>query len=158
MDQGIHGRDVPPSQRRCEESDRRLRSRNDAISIQLIPSESADPWASTSSGKWRSTVSGTISAIGTRAEKGVLAGSLAIAAMDTLLYVRYRRSGGHESPFRWEFSAHVRSWDDASAPGLVGKRLVEGVLGHEVPDTWARPIQNAMSPRRSSSLRRDGHL
>ena len=135
MDQGIHGRDVPPSQRRSEESDRPLRSRNHAISIQLIPSESADSWASTSSGKCRSTVSGTISAIGTRRGEGRLAGSLATAAMDTLLYVQYRRRGGHESPFRWEFSAHVRSWDDTSASGLVGKRLVEGVLGHEAPDT-----------------------
>lgn len=78
------------------------------------------------------------------AVKGVAAGALATAAMDTLLYVRYRRSGGTEGPFRWEFSANVHGWEDASAPGLVGKRLVEKILGHQAPDKWARPIQNAM--------------
>ena len=31
-----------------------------------------------------------------------------------------------------------------SAPGLVGKRLVEKILRHQAPDKWARPIQNAM--------------
>jgi hypothetical protein len=78
------------------------------------------------------------------AAKGAAAGALATAAMDTLLYVRYRRSGGTESPLRWEFSANVHGWKDASAPGLVGKRLIEKILGHEAPDKWARPIQNAM--------------
>ena len=34
------------------------------------------------------------------AVKGAVAGALATAAMDTLLYVRYRRSGGTEGPFR----------------------------------------------------------
>jgi hypothetical protein len=78
------------------------------------------------------------------AVKGAVAGALATAAMDTLLYIRYRRSGGTEAPLRWEFSANVRSWEDVSAPGLVGKRVVEAILGHPAPDKWARSIQNAM--------------
>jgi hypothetical protein len=73
---------------------------------------------------------------------GGLAGALGTAGMDALLYVRYRRGGGAQSPLAWEFSAGVSKWDDASAPGLVGKRLLEGVLGREVPDRWARATQN----------------
>ena len=60
---------------------------------------------------------------------GGLAGALGTATMDTLLYVRCRRGGGTQGPLEWEFSAGVDKWDDVSAPGLVGKRVLEGVLG-----------------------------
>lgn len=75
---------------------------------------------------------------------GGLAGALGTATMDTLLYVRYRRGGGTQGPLEWEFSAGVDKWDDVSAPGLVGKRMLEGVLGHDVPDRWARSTQNVV--------------
>jgi len=75
---------------------------------------------------------------------GGIAGVFGTATMDTLLYVRYRRGGGAQSPIEWEFSAGVSKWDDVSAPGLVGKRILEGVLGHEVPDRWARSTQNVV--------------
>jgi hypothetical protein len=73
---------------------------------------------------------------------GGLAGAFGTAAMDTLLYVRYRRGGGTQGPLEWEFSAAVDKWEDVSAPGLVGKRVIEEVLGHDVPDRWARSTQN----------------
>jgi hypothetical protein len=75
---------------------------------------------------------------------GSLAGALGTATMDTLLYVRYRRGGGTQAPLEWEFSTGVDKWEDVSAPGLVGKRLLEGVLRHDVPDRWARSTQNVV--------------
>jgi hypothetical protein len=64
--------------------------------------------------------------------------------MDSLLYVRYRRSGGTEGFLAWEFSAGVETWEGVSAPGLVGKRLLEGLLGRKLSDRWARSVQNTM--------------
>ena len=121
-----------------------MRSCSYAVSAQSFQPRSVDPEPCEFSGTWCSVGSCPISPIGTERREGGMAGALATAAMDTLLYVRYRRSGGSEGPFRWEFSANVHGWEDTVAPGLVGKRLVEKILGHQAPDKWARPIQNAM--------------
>jgi|HubBroStandDraft_5_1064220.scaffolds.fasta_scaffold146031_1 hypothetical protein len=75
---------------------------------------------------------------------GVLAGAAGTAAMDTLLYLRSRRAGLQEGPLDWEFSSGVTSWSDVSAPGLVGKRLLEGFMGRAVSDQRARSVQNAV--------------
>ncbi|MPY94027.1 MAG: hypothetical protein GEV08_13470 [Acidimicrobiia bacterium] len=63
--------------------------------------------------------------------------------MDALWYVRHRRTGGDEGPLAWEFGG-VHTWDDVSAPGQVGKRLLEGFLDREVPDQWAALTQNVV--------------
>lgn len=75
---------------------------------------------------------------------GVVAGAIGTVTMDTLLYLRSRRAGGKQDPLEWEFSSAVTGWDDVSAPGQVGKRLIEGFLGRELPDKRARSVQNAM--------------
>jgi hypothetical protein len=75
---------------------------------------------------------------------GVLAGTAGTVAMDALLYLRYRRGGGTQGPYEWEFSAGVKGWEDVSAPGLVGKRLLESLRGRQSPDKWARSTQNIM--------------
>lgn len=62
--------------------------------------------------------------------------------MDTLLFSRYRRGGGESPVTDWEFSAGLSSWDDAPAPALVGKRLVEGLFGRELPPERARLFNN----------------
>jgi hypothetical protein len=64
--------------------------------------------------------------------RGLVAGALGTAAMDALLYERYRRDGGESSVEDWEFSAGLTSWDQAPAPALVGKRLVEGLFNVEL--------------------------
>jgi hypothetical protein len=74
--------------------------------------------------------------------RGVVAGAVGTAAMDTLWFVRYRRGGGTESPERWEFSAGLTSWDDAPAPALVGKRLVEGLFGIQIPASRVALVNN----------------
>ena len=64
--------------------------------------------------------------------------------MDTFLFARYRRGGGDTSAFEWESSAGVTNWDEAPAPAHVGKRLVEGLFGIELPPTRARLVNNVM--------------
>jgi len=62
--------------------------------------------------------------------------------MDSLLFTRYRRAGGSDGFAAWEFSAGLSSWTDAPAPAQVGKRLLEGFLGRELPESRARIVNN----------------
>ena len=74
--------------------------------------------------------------------RGLLSGVVGTAAMDTALFVRYRRGGGTSSPEEWEFSEVPSSWDDAPAPAQVGKRLIEGLFQVELPPTRAQLVNN----------------
>ncbi|MGA3217041.1 MAG: hypothetical protein ABSD97_15285 [Acidimicrobiales bacterium] len=74
----------------------------------------------------------------------MLAGAVGTSAMDALLYRRYRRGGGSEQPLNWEFSAGVKTWEDVSAPGLVGKYVLQRLQGEEPPPEWARSLQNTV--------------
>jgi hypothetical protein len=75
---------------------------------------------------------------------GALAGVIGTAAMDLVLYERYRRHGGKKGFWRWEFAGDVLSWQDASAPGQLGQRALRAAIGHEPPDAWARTTTNVM--------------
>jgi hypothetical protein len=85
----------------------------------------------------------TVTPVGAVA-RGLVAGALGTAAMDTFLFARYRRDGGRTSAKDWESSAGVTSWEQAPAPALVGKRLLEGLFGIELPSTRARLVNNVM--------------
>jgi Protein of unknown function (DUF1440) len=74
--------------------------------------------------------------------RGLLAGALGTAAMDALLYERYRREGGESNAGDWEFSAGLTSWDQAPAPAQVGKRLVEGLFNVELPARSVPVVNN----------------
>ena len=76
--------------------------------------------------------------------RGLIAGAVGTAAMDALLFARQRRDGGGSSFAAWESSADVTDWEEAPAPAHVGKRLVEGLFGIELPPTRARLVNNAM--------------
>jgi hypothetical protein len=84
---------------------------------------------------------GTVTPLGA-VVRGLVAGVLGTLAMDTLWYVRYRRGGGTEGFRPWEFAADVKTWDDASAPGQVGRRLFEGLFQRKLPDAQARLVTN----------------
>ena len=73
---------------------------------------------------------------------GALAGAVGTAAMDLLLYRRYRRDGGQNSAWSWESAEGVTTWDDASAPGQLGEKVERIVTGRPPPDRWARPTTN----------------
>ena len=75
---------------------------------------------------------------------GALAGAAGTAAMDLLLYRRYRRDGGKETLWQWEFADDVMSWDGASAPGRLGQKLERFVTRRPPPDGWARTTTNVV--------------
>jgi len=68
---------------------------------------------------------------------GMLAGTVGTVAMDAVLYARYRRGGGKEAPLAWEFPP-TETWQQASDPGQVAKRVIEGFTQRPLPDRWAR--------------------
>jgi hypothetical protein len=73
---------------------------------------------------------------------GLAAATVGTLAMDLLLYLRYRRGGGGSDFRRWEFSSDLTGWDQAPAPAHVGKRVVEGLFGKELPDRQAPLVNN----------------
>jgi hypothetical protein len=73
--------------------------------------------------------------------RGLIAGALGTAAMDTFLYARYRRGGGTSRPAEWELSEGL-TWEDAPAPAQVGKRLVEGLFQINLPESRAPLVNN----------------
>jgi hypothetical protein len=84
------------------------------------------------------------SGLGYRLAVGALSGAVGTAAMDLLLYRRYRRVGGQDSAWRWESAEGVTSWDAASAPGQLGEKVERLVTRRPPPDRWARPTTNAV--------------
>jgi hypothetical protein len=76
--------------------------------------------------------------------RGAIAGVIGTAAMDAVWYRRYRKDGGEASFLAWELASDVKSWDQAPAPGQVGKRVVEGFLQKDLPDSMAAPMVNVV--------------
>jgi hypothetical protein len=74
---------------------------------------------------------------------GVAAAALGTLAMDVSIYRRYRHDGGAEAFPAWEFSDGLTSWDNAPAPARVAKKLLEQLLGRDVPPRYARALNNA---------------
>ena len=75
---------------------------------------------------------------------GAIAGAVGTAAMDLLLYRRYRQDGGKDGAWRWESAEGVTTWDEASAPGQVGQKLERLVTRRPPPEQWARATTNLM--------------
>jgi hypothetical protein len=82
--------------------------------------------------------------LGRRLAGGTVSGLVGTAAMDLLLYRRYRREGGQDSAWRWESAQGVTNWDTASAPGQLGKKVARLVTRRPPPGRWARPTTNAV--------------
>jgi hypothetical protein len=82
--------------------------------------------------------------IARRLALGALAGAVGTAAMDVVLYGRYRREGGQDGAWRWESAEGVASWDQASAPGQVGKKVEQLVMRRPPPERWARSTTNVV--------------
>ena len=86
----------------------------------------------------RKTAGTPLGAVG----RGLAAGAVGTLAMDLLLYARYRRGGGKQHLFAWEFSSGLSSWDEAPVPGQVGKRLFEGLFQKKLPPQRAELVSN----------------
>lgn len=78
-----------------------------------------------------------------RVAKGAIAGAAGTLAMDLVWFSRYRRDGGEDDFPSWEFATSTSSFDDASAPGEVGRKLA-GAAGVELPDERAGQTTNVM--------------
>jgi hypothetical protein len=76
--------------------------------------------------------------------RGAVAGAAGTIAMDALWFSRYRREGGDQDFISWETAEGTEKWDDAAAPGRVGRRLLEAVLHRDPPDRWARTTTNVV--------------
>jgi hypothetical protein len=76
--------------------------------------------------------------------KGAVAGTVGALAMDLFMWSRYRLDGGTDEFVGWEFSAGLTSYEAAPAPAQVGRRIVEGFLGRELPPGTARAMNNAV--------------
>lgn len=76
--------------------------------------------------------------------RGVAAGAVGTLAMDLVWYSRYRRGGGEDRFTDWEFSASTKSFEDAGAPGQIGKRIVEGFFHTELPPESAAFTNNVV--------------
>lgn len=75
--------------------------------------------------------------------RGLAAAAVGTLAMDLQMYVEYRMGGGKTGFLKWEFGS-VNDWKDASAPGQVGKRMVEAWTGQEPGPQWAGLTNNVM--------------
>ena len=75
--------------------------------------------------------------------RGAGASALGTLAMDASLYRRYRHDGGDAAFPKWESSEGLLNWEDAPAPALVGKQLLERILGRELSPRYARLLNNA---------------
>ena len=75
--------------------------------------------------------------------RGVAASAPGTLAMDASLYRCYRHDGGDAGFAAWETSEGLVSWENAPAPALVAKRLLEGALKHELSPQYARLLNNA---------------
>ena len=73
---------------------------------------------------------------------GAVSAAVGTAAMDLLLYARYRREGGKDSLWKWEFGDGIKDWDEASAPGQLGQKVERFLLRRPPPDSWARSTTN----------------
>jgi hypothetical protein len=64
--------------------------------------------------------------------------------MDLVWFARFRRTGAQQSPVAWETAEGVDKWEDASAPGQLGRRIVEALTQRELPDQWVRTMTNVV--------------
>jgi hypothetical protein len=76
--------------------------------------------------------------------RGVVAGAIGTVAMDAVWYARYRKGGGEGAFLDWDITRDVPSWDDASAPGQVGRKILEAVTRRPVPVERAAALTNVM--------------
>jgi hypothetical protein len=79
-----------------------------------------------------------------RVLRGAIAGVAGTIALDLVWYARYRRDGGESLFTDWEVVHDLNSWEDAPAPGQVGRKIVRGVTGRDVPVEQAAALSNVM--------------
>jgi hypothetical protein len=77
-----------------------------------------------------------------RAVLGALAGAAGTVAMDLVWYTRARRDGSDAGFAEWEIVRELDSWNDAPAPGQMGRKIVAAATGVDPPVQRAAAISN----------------
>jgi hypothetical protein len=75
---------------------------------------------------------------------GALAGAAGTLAMDLVWYARARRAGSDAGFAEWEVVRDLDRWEDAPAPGQMGRKIVGALTGSDPPVEQAPAISNAM--------------
>jgi hypothetical protein len=75
---------------------------------------------------------------------GAVAGAVGTVAMDLVWYARARRDGSDAGFAEWEIVGDLSSWDDAPAPGQMGRKVIAAVTNVDPPVEQAATISNAM--------------
>ncbi|CAN5498365.1 hypothetical protein BH24ACT5_BH24ACT5_10670 [soil metagenome] len=76
--------------------------------------------------------------------RGMVAGAVAMTAMDALWYKRYRDGGGRDDFITWEFSSPATEFgDDAPAPARVGKFAADAI-GIDLADSAVGMTNNVV--------------
>ena len=76
--------------------------------------------------------------------RGLIAGAVGTLAMDLVWFSRFKRGGGEGGFGGFEVTRNVTSWEQAPAPAVMGRKLIEGVTRREVPVERAATVSNAM--------------
>jgi hypothetical protein len=79
-----------------------------------------------------------------RLVRGAVAGAAGTVAMDLVWYARARRDGSDARFADWEVVRDLERWDDAPAPGQMGRKVVAAVTGADPPVARAAAISNVM--------------
>ena len=135
MDSSVNGSAITAERPRFRRAGRDGRTREDGQFHVMARARRA---AQGPEGAERRSIVTPLGAVG----RGVLAGAVGTAAMDALLFARYRKGGGHSGFAPWEFSTGLSDWDQAPAPAQVGKRLVEGLFQRKLPPRHAALVSN----------------
>lgn len=84
-----------------------------------------------------------MTAVARRVIAGALAGAVGTVAMDLVWYNRYSKDGGTDNFADWEFATSVESFEEAGAPGQLGKKFADAA-GVDLPDSAAGTTTNVM--------------
>jgi hypothetical protein len=79
-----------------------------------------------------------------RVVSGALAGVAGTLAMDLVWYARARRQGSAVDFAAWEITRSLDRWEDAPAPGQMGRKVIARVTGVDPPVQRAAAISNVM--------------
>ena len=84
-----------------------------------------------------------MSLLGTLA-RGAAASAIGTLALDLVWFRRFRAGGGEGSFAAWDVTKDVTSWEDAPAPGKMGRKVLEAATGTSVPVERAALVSNVM--------------
>jgi hypothetical protein len=76
--------------------------------------------------------------------RGAVAGAVGTVALDGVWFSRYKRVGWETGFIDWEFAPEIHGWDEAPAPALFGRRLVEAILQRDTPLERAPLVNNVV--------------